>query len=221
MQGEYQYENRPNPEGYGQYPRQEKKKLAFVNIAIVIINILVFLVLDFMGDTENAVFMAAHGAVFPPLVVIEGEYYRLFTAMFLHFGINHLFSNMLVLFFLGDNLERAIGHVKYLVIYLLSGLCGGVFSMYMMYKNNDMAVSAGASGAIFGMVGALLYIVLINKGRLEDITLRRLGFMVILSLYLGYTSTGVDNMAHLGGLVSGFVLAVILYRKNNHYRSRM
>ena len=221
MQEEYQYGNRPNPDGYGQYPRQEKKKLAFVNIAIVIINILVFVVLDIIGDTENATFMVAHGAVFPPLVVIEGEYYRLFTAMFLHFGINHLFSNMLVLFFLGDNLERAIGHVKYLVIYLLSGLCGGVFSMYMMYKNNDMAVSAGASGAIFGMVGALLYIVVINKGRLEDITLRRLGFMVILSLYLGYTSTGVDNMAHLGGLVSGFVLAVILYRKNNHYRSRM
>ena len=93
--------------------------------------------------------------------------------------------------------------------------------MYMMYKNNNMAVSAGASGAIFGMVGALLYIVLINKGRLEDITLRRLGFMVILSLYLGYTSTGVDNMAHLGGLVSGFVLAAILYRKRNKYKSRI
>lgn len=221
MQEEYQYRNSPNPGGYGQYPRQEKKKLAFVNIAIVVINILVFLFLDFIGDTEDGVFMLAHGAVFPPLVVLEGEYYRLFTAMFLHFGINHLFSNMLVLFFLGDNLERAIGHVKYLVVYLLSGICGGVFSMYMMYKNNNMAVSAGASGAIFGMVGALLYIVLINKGRLEDITLRRLGFMVILSLYLGYTSTGVDNMAHLGGLVSGFVLAAILYRKRNKYKSRI
>lgn len=218
MQTEFQYQNSPNNEGYQQYPSQQKKKLAFVNIAIVVINILVFVVLDSMGNTEDAVFMAAHGAVFPPLVVLQGEYYRLFTAMFLHFGINHLFSNMLVLFFLGDNLERAIGHVKYLVIYLLSGLCGGVFSMYMMYKNNDMAVSAGASGAIFGMIGALLYIVLINKGRLEDITIRRLAFMVFLSLYLGYTSTGVDNMAHIGGLVSGFILAAVLYRKNKKYR---
>lgn len=203
MQTEYEVQN-----------RSQKKKLAFVNIAIVLINILVFVILDSIGDTENAGFMAAHGAVFPSLVILKGEYYRLFTAMFLHFGVNHLFSNMLVLFFLGDNLERAVGHVKYLVIYLLSGLCGAVFSMYMMIRTDDPAVSAGASGAIFGMIGALVYIVIINKGRLEDITIKRLGLMVILSLYMGYTSAGVDNMAHVGGLVSGFILSALLYRKD-------
>lgn len=131
----------------------------------------------------------------------------------MHFGINHLVNNMLVLFFLGDNLERAVGHWRYLIIYLLSGLGAGSLSVYMMIRSGDYAVSAGASGAIFGMVGALLYIVIRNRGRLENVTTKRLGFMILLSLYLGFTSSGVDNMAHVGGLISGFLLAVLLYHK--------
>ena len=63
------------------------------------------------------------------------------------------------------------------------------------------------------MVGALLYIVIRNRGRLEDVTTKRLGFMILLSLYLGFSSSGVDNMAHVGGLISGFILAVLLYHK--------
>lgn len=196
-----------------QNPSPKPRKTAFVNIGIVVINVLVFLFLDYIGNTEDALFMAQHGAIFPAFLVEQKEYYRLLTGMFMHFGVNHLVNNMLVLFFLGDNLERAVGHVKYLIIYLLSGLGAGVFSVYMMVRSGDYAVSAGASGAIFGMVGALLYIVIRNRGRLEDVTTKRLGFMILLSLYLGFSSAGVDNMAHVGGLVSGFVLAALLYRK--------
>ena len=213
-QYQYQYQEKEEYTGFSSRPPRRKGNIAFVNIIIVAINICVFFFLEWLGDTESAQFMAEHGAIYPPFVILEGEYYRLFTAMFLHFGIRHLFNNMLVLFFLGDNLERAVGHVKYLVIYLLSGICAGVFSIYMMTKTGDMAVSAGASGAIFGMIGALLYIVIINKGRLEDITFQRLGLMIILSLYMGFTSTGVDNMAHIGGLISGAILALLLYRKH-------
>ncbi|MBP7319667.1 MAG: rhomboid family intramembrane serine protease [Lachnospiraceae bacterium] len=203
-----QYQNDYDHQSY-----KKPRKIAFVNIGIVIVNILVFLLLDYIGNTEDPVFMAHVGAIFPPFVVDQKEYYRLFTGMFLHFGINHLVNNMLVLFFLGDNLERAVGHVRYLIIYLLSGLGAGSLSVYMMIQSGDYAVSAGASGAIFGMVGALLYIVIRNKGRLEGVTTKRLGFMILLSLYLGFSSTGVDNMAHVGGLISGFLLAVLLYHK--------
>ena len=203
-----QFETDYDPENY-----RKPRKIAFVNIGIVVINILVFLFLDYLGNTEDSLFMANHGAIFPPFITEQKEYYRLLTGMFMHFGINHLVNNMLVLFFLGDNLERAVGHLHYLIIYLLSGLGAGSLSLYMMIRTGDYAVSAGASGAIFGMVGALLYIVIRNKGRLEDVTSIRLGFMILLSLYLGFTSTGVDNMAHVGGLVSGFLLAVILYHK--------
>lgn len=83
---------------------------------------------------------------------------------------------------------------------------------YMVYRQ-DYAVSGGASGAIFGVIGALIYIVARNRGRLEDLTSRRLVFMAILSLYYGFTSVGVDNAAHVGGIIGGFLLAVVLYRK--------
>lgn len=183
------------------------------NKIVVIFNILIFFVLEWMGTPQSATFMYEHGAMYPDAVMVDGEWYRLFTCMFMHFGIEHLGNNMLILFFLGDNLERAVGHVKYLLIYILSGLGGSVLSMLFMIQSQEYAVSGGASGAIFGVVGALIYIVIRNKGRLEDLTTRQLVFMAILSLYHGFTATGVDNFAHIGGLVCGFLLAVLLYWK--------
>ena len=121
-------------------------------------------------------------------------------------------TRRLVLFVLGDNLERALGHVKYLIFYLLCGIGSNWVSM-MAHTADTMTVSAGASGAIFGVVGGLLYVVTINKGRLEDLNTRQLVVMIFFSLYLGYTSTGVDNIAHLSGLVIGIILAIILYHR--------
>jgi rhomboid protease GluP len=83
----------------------------------------------------------------------------------------------------------------------------------MAHTADTMTVSAGASGAIFGVVGGLLYVVTANRGQLEDLNTRQLVIMIFFSLYLGYTSTGVDNIAHLSGLVIGFVLAIILYHR--------
>lgn len=190
-----------------------KKPYDICNKIMVILNILIFLGLEWIGTPQSAEFMYDYGAMYPEAVVADGEWYRLFICMFMHFGIEHLGNNMLILFFLGDNLERAVGHIKYLFIYLLSGLGGSILSMLFMIQSQDYAVSGGASGAIFGVVGALIYIVIRNRGRLEDLTTRQLVFMAVLSLYHGFTATGVDNFAHIGGLVSGFVLAVLLYWK--------
>ena len=189
------------------------------NKALVALNVIVFFILELLGDTEDAIFMYEHGAMFPIEVLETGQWYRLFTCMFLHFGIRHLGNNMVVLFFLGDNLERALGHVKYVVLYVLAGLCGSLLSAWMMLRSGAYAVSAGASGAIFGVMGGLIYVLIRNHGRLEDLTAKRLVFMAALSLYLGFTSTGVDNYAHLGGLLSGLALAVLLYRKKRYNRT--
>ena len=91
----------------------------YVNIALAAVNVLVFLYLEAIGSTEDGVFMVKHGAVFAPFVILGGEYYRLFTAMFLHFGVSHLANNMLVLLVLGEKMERALGHIKYLPAVLL------------------------------------------------------------------------------------------------------
>ena len=187
-------------------------KKAYVNGLLIALNVLFFLYLEITGSSENAYFMYTKGAMSAPAVLEDGEYYRLLTAMFMHFGIRHIMNNMLVLFVLGDNLERALGHVKYLIFYLLCGIGSNWVSM-MAHSTDTMTVSAGASGAIFGVVGGLLYVVTANKGRLEDLSTRQLVIMIFFSLYLGYTSTGVDNTAHLSGLVIGIVLAIILYHR--------
>ena len=187
-------------------------KKAYVNGLLIALNVLFFLYLEITGSSENVYFMYTKGAMSAPAVLEDGEYYRLLTAMFMHFGIRHIMNNMLVLFVLGDNLERALGHVKYLIFYLLCGIGSNLVSM-MAHSTDTMTVSAGASGAIFGVVGGLLYVVTANKGRLEDLSTRQLVIMIFFSLYLGYTSTGVDNTAHLSGLVIGIVLAIILYHR--------
>lgn len=187
-------------------------KKAYVNGLLIALNVLFFLYLEITGSSENVYFMYTKGAMSAPAVLEDGEYYRLLTAMFMHFGIRHIMNNMLVLFVLGDNLERALGHVKYLIFYLLCGIGSNWVSM-MAHSTDTMTVSAGASGAIFGVVGGLLYVVTANKGHLEDLSTRQLVIMIFFSLYLGYTSTGVDNTAHLSGLVIGIVLAIILYHR--------
>ncbi len=180
-----------------------------VNLAIVAVNMIVFLVLSFMGDTENAAFMAAHGASVTAYVE-QGEYYRLFTCMFLHFGLEHLFYNMLVLIFLGDALEEVVGKARYLLIYLGGGLIGNMVSVFAELQKGESIVSAGASGAIFAVIGALVYIVLRNRGNLGMYSGKRLILMAVLSIMQSMTATGVDNVAHIGGFAAGFVLAFVL-----------
>ena len=190
-----------------------RRKKAFVNIGLIAINVIYFLYLEMTGSTENTQFMVAHGAMYAPLVLEGGEYFRLLTSVFMHFGINHIMNNMLILFILGDNLERALGHIKYLLFYLLCGVGANVVSIILNLGDYRSVVSAGASGAIFGVIGGLLYAVLINRGRLEDLSARQLLIMIACSLYFGFTSTGVDNAAHVGGLFFGIVLGILLYRK--------
>lgn len=190
------------------------KQKAYVNGAIILINVVVFLYLELAGSSLDTGFMIQKGAMYDPLILEYKQYYRLFTSIFMHFGISHLLNNMLVLFVLGDNLERALGKVKYLILYLVSGVGANVISLMMDIRSGTMnTVSVGASGAIFGVVGGLIYAVAINKGRLEDLSTGQLMVLVLLTLYHGYTSAGIDNAAHIGGLLLGILLGVILYRR--------
>ena len=189
-------------------------------VILVAINVVVFLLLSLKGMTEDGMFLLQHGAMYVPYITEKGEYYRIFTSMFLNFGFDHLLNNMVVLAAVGWNLEYELGGLKFLILYLLSGLGGNVLSAWWDIRMGEYAISAGASGAIFGVIGALLYVAIRNKGRIGDISGRGILFMIALSLYYGFSSGGVDNMAHIGGLAAGFVLSVLLYRKKDRkYRS--
>lgn len=189
---------------------EELKKEPVTGI-LVFLNVCVFLIVELTGLSQDVGHMLKWGAAYPPLIIENREIYRLFTSMFLHFGIEHLINNMLVLFVLGSRLERVIGHLKFALIYLLGGLAGNLISLWMELRQMDWAVSAGASGAVFAVMGAMLFVVLHNRGRIADLSARQILIMAVFSLYFGFASSGVDNAAHLGGLLAGFLLAVILY----------
>jgi len=189
---------------------EELKKEPVTGI-LVFLNVCVFLIVELTGLSQDVGHMLKWGAAYPPLIIENREIYRLFTSMFLHFGIEHLINNMLVLFVLGSRLERVIGHLKFALIYLLGGLAGNLISLWMELRQMDWAVSAGASGAVFAVMGAMLFVVLRNRGRIADLSARQILIMAVFSLYFGFASSGVDNAAHLGGLLAGFLLAVILY----------
>ena len=182
---------------------------AYINITLILLNALYFLYLEIIGSSENSLFMIEKGAMYVPLILERHQYYRLFTSIFMHFGMKHLSNNMIVLFILGDNLERAIGHVKYLFFYLLCGMGANICSLIVEISGTGYpVVSAGASGAIFGVVGGLIYVVGVNRGKLEDLSSLQLFILVAFSLYYGFTNTGIDNAAHVGGLVIGVFLGI-------------
>ena len=191
----------------------------YITMAVIAVNIIVFAVMSIFGNTLDAQYMAEHGAMYPPYVAENGQYWRLFTSMFMHFGLMHILNNMVMLGAVGRIVEIAMGHVRFWIAYIVAGICGGALSYAMMLHNNDYAVSAGASGAIFGMVGALVWIVIANRGFYEGISRQQVIFMVILMIYYGVSTSGVDNWDHLGGLAGGFIISIVLYRKKRYNKN--
>lgn len=185
------------------------ENLPVITILFVSVNVIVWLVLELLGDTQDSYFMIEHGASYLPLMLRNGEWWRLFSCMFLHFGAEHLMNNMLILYLTGMRLEHALGKIPYAILYLGSGLCGSVLSAYMELSETEYAVSAGASGAVFGVIGGLFALAVWNRGRIEGLTVRGLLGMLALSLYYGFSASGVDNWGHIGGMLGGIVLGSI------------
>ena len=188
-----------------------------VNNLIILVNVIVYVVMALKGDTQNTIYLYRCGGITPESLFEDHQVYRLFTSMFMHSGLSHLVNNMIVLYFIGGTLERYIGRVRYLIVYLLSGLLGGLISQIYYMAMAENVICVGASGAIFGAVGAMLTVVVVNHGRVENFTFPRLIIYVVLSIYLGFMSQGVSLSAHLGGLATGFFTALLLYRKRGSY----
>ncbi len=186
----------------------------YVTPALIGINVLVYLIMiingvDFMEPKVDA--LLRWGADFGPTTLTAGQWWRMFTSMFLHIGLIHIAFNMFVLFQAGPFVERLLGNVTFLVVYLVSGLTGALASLAW----NPYVVSAGASGAIFGVYGALLGFLLLSRndtvppetvGPLTRSALIFLGYNVI----YGVLNKGTDLAAHAGGLVGGFICGAVL-----------
>lgn len=197
------------------------RKTSWVNLFLVLANVILFIICTFTGS------LLYNKGAFSVLYLIQnGEWYRVLTSMFLHWDAEHLISNMLVLYYIGNAVEREMGHIPYALTYFMSGISGAVFSMGYELLTHEYANSVGASGAVFGIEGALLMLVLLHRGKWTDMTAGRVVFTIAFSLYCGFTSSFVNNAAHIGGVLMGFLVTGIFWllvpaMRNNQKRGNL
>ncbi|WP_462412519.1 rhomboid family intramembrane serine protease [Neobacillus sp. Marseille-QA0830] len=182
-----------------------KNSKPFFTYLFIFVQLAVFLLMQLNGGSTNTSTLIKYGAKVNELID-EGEYWRFITPVFVHIGLLHLFMNTLSLYYLGTVVERIYGKVRFLLIYLFAGFTG-VIASFIFSPN----LSAGASGAIFGCFGALLYFGATHR----ELFFRTMGLNIIivlvLNLVFGFTTSGIDNAGHLGGLIGGFLAGGIVY----------
>ncbi|MEW9556012.1 rhomboid family intramembrane serine protease [Nonomuraea sp. NPDC050783] len=168
-----------------------------VTYAILVINLLVFGAQYLTGERVTGEF-----AMWPAGVAVGDQYYRLITAAFLHGGVMHILFNSWALYAVGPYLERAFGHVRYTALYLLSALGGSVLGLWFDPLNQP---TVGASGAVFGLFGAVFVV-----GRRLNIDVRGIGLVIVLNLVFTFLLSGISWTGHIGGLITGSLLAAAL-----------
>jgi len=183
-----------------------------ITYSIIILNLIVYIFSAFFSrdiidmDMQTLVDM---GALYGPFVVLKGEWWRLFTAMFLHGGMTHLLMNMFSLYLIGRGAEIYFDTKSYLSIYLFSGLIGGLASLYM----HPVSVGIGASGAIFGIFGALAGFFLAHREKIQEHTkafMKEFAIIIGINIVIGFSMPSVDVSAHSGGLIIGFIGGFVL-----------
>ena len=193
------------------------RNLPVMTTGLIVINVLVFLAMEILGDTQSTQFLYEHGGMYWPSVLEQGQWYRLVTHMFLHAGGEHLLNNMFMLGILGYQIEKNYGSIRYILTYFVSGIGGAVLSALFEMQMGEAAVCIGASGAVFGIFGAMLVMIFKNRRQMGEVSAPRLLILFVLMVF-GNMEEGVDWMAHLGGTLLGVVMAFILYRPQSRVR---
>ncbi|MDD6224557.1 MAG: rhomboid family intramembrane serine protease [bacterium] len=193
--------NKKNKSNMDQAEEVFKQKKPVITSILVIINILVYVIPMLLGEYNNVI---NDFCVYAPLIRL-GEYYRLLTGTFLHADLIHLLFNCYALWIIGSQLESFMGKSKYLIIYLASGLIGSLTSI--TFSQNP---SVGASGAIFGLLGSMLYFGYHYRVYLGNVLKSQIIPLIIFNLLIGVMTTGIDNFAHIGGLIGGILITIAI-----------
>lgn len=180
-----------------------KPKKPIMTWILIGLNIIYFLITLYLSNYDlNAVSLFLLGGCYR-LAVLDGELWRLVTSIFMHASILHIVVNMYALNVIGPQLESFYGKIKFIIIYLVSGITGNLLSILF-----SESVSVGASGAIFGLLGALLYFGYHYRVYLENVIKSQIIPLIILNLGIGFMFEGIDNAAHIGGLIGGVLTAM-------------
>ena len=206
--------NKKNREDAVKVDEVFKRKVPFVTIGLILINTIIF-ILMYLFDYRD--YYIAHYSVWGRGIVEDSQWYRLITGTFLHGGFFHYLFNMYALYVIGSQMEGFIGKAKYLLVYLFSALVGSLFSIIF-----NTIPSVGASGAIFGLLGSLLYFGYHYRVYLGTVIKSQIIPIIVINFMIGLMSNGdIDNFAHLGGLIGGALMTMALgvkYKSSNFER---
>ncbi|SER89147.1 rhomboid family intramembrane serine protease [Lachnobacterium bovis] len=198
---------------------QIKKKLDFVRrfpitVTIIMVCVVIFIVNNFIFDKNNYILIYKYFGLVENTIKNK-EYYRLLTCFFIHFDINHLVGNMFILLLMGHRVEEVVGKLRFLLIYLFSGIVGSILEIIFItnFRVYNNYVSAGASGAIFGIIGASIVLILLDSKKKIDISKKGIVFLAVFLLLIGKTTktTNINNIGHITGLLSGLFITMLLY----------
>ena len=177
-----------------------KVKKPVITYILILLNVVIYFIPMLLGISDT---IFSQYAVYGPFVRF-GQYYRLLTGAFIHANVAHLLFNMYALWIIGSQLENFIGKTRYIIVYLFSAITASLLSIII----NDNVVSVGASGAIFGLLGALLYFGYHYRVYLGNVIKSQIIPLIVINLALGFLMTGVDNAAHIGGLIGGGLMMI-------------
>jgi rhomboid protease GluP len=173
------------------------------------LNILIFLLMAFAGGSTNEATLVSFGVKFNPEIA-RGQWWRFITPIFIHIGLLHLFFNSYALWVVGPQVEKIYGTARFVILYLLAGVAG----VYGSYFYHPQSISAGASGAIFGLFGVLLVFGIRYRDAIPPHVKRAVGTgvlpIILINLVIGLTVPGIDNSAHMAGLFAGAALALVV-----------
>ncbi len=194
--------NKHNKEDASKIEKVFRSKFPMITYMLIAMNVIFYVVPLLFGQYGNIIEQfCIHGPS-----IRAGQYYRLITGIFLHGNLLHLTFNCYALYVIGGQLESFLGKVKFLIIYLIGGLSGALFSM--IFGGNYASI--GASGAIFGLMGSLVYFGYHYRVYLGNVIKSQIIPLIITNLLLGYLMSGIDNSAHIGGLIGGAIITVAL-----------
>lgn len=189
---------------------EKRQGKPIITYSLIVINALIWLLLEQAGGSLNSETLVKFGALYAPNIMKYNEFWRLFTANFIHIGASHLFFNCFSLYIFGSRLEMYLSRSKYLLIYLGAGIFGSAFSLCANLIMDNYAISAGASGAIYGLIGSIIVCSHATGKSLDGLNAYIMVLYFIAGMTVSFVSLNVDSSAHLGGFIGGILLTFIL-----------
>lgn len=179
-----------------------------VTFAFLLIMLVYFIFLSLNGGSTNTETLLRYGAFYPPIILAYNQYYRFITSIFIHIGISHIFFNGYALSIFGPQIERLMGGKKYLLFFLLTGIGGNLLTFIFSFNS----ISAGASGSLFGLFGAFLYLIHRHREMVTPQGRKDILYMITVNLVLTLVIPSISITAHLGGLIIGYLLSYIFIK---------